>query len=107
MQSLHNPEVLVYETSLPKWADKQAVRDEIEVMQQALTKDGTKSGNGVIVAIKLKGGSPLITVVTETGNFINWMNLKEFFERFTLGKYVMREFPTTESCKAWVNRIHS
>lgn len=86
---------------LPEWADKEAREGELEVMQQAYTKDGSKQGNAVVVAIKIANDKPLITVVTECGNIINWLNMNEFNELFTVGKYVMREFPTTESGKAW------
>ena len=110
---MKDDDIIAYMEGVPDWAIRKAGVGEICRMQQAYTKDGSKHGNAVIVDICIRDqpvsgtGSwepkptVLITLVTEAGNIIRNMNPKEFEHAFTPGVYVMRDFPTTESAKAW------
>lgn len=89
-----------FEEPLPEWALQTVPEGSIHIMQGALTRDGRRTGNAVITDIALYIDCVRITVVTETGNIIR-LSAVEFNEQYWTGKWIMKDFPTTESKRAW------
>lgn len=103
MRSFHDE---FMEEPLPDWAHSLAGKGMIVPMLQLHTRDGTRTGNATVsciskVSFKVhpKSGDldvieavPFIWVVTDSNNWM-CLNPNEIHELFTLGKYVLREFP--------------
>lgn len=89
-----------FEEALPEWALSVVPEGSIHIMQGALTRDGRRTGNAVITDIAIYNDCIRITVVTESGNIVR-LSAVEFHEQFWTGKWIMKEFPTTESKRAW------
>lgn len=93
-----------FEEPLSEWALSVVPEGSVHIMQGALTRDGRHTGNAVITDIALYIDCVRITVVTETGNILR-LSAVEFHEQFWTGKWIMKEFPTTESKRAWKEHL--
>lgn len=95
---------VMQEEPLPEWALRTVPEGSIHIMQGALTRDGRRHGNGVITDIAVYEDCISVTVVTEVGNVIRYSGI-EFFEGYYTGKWIMKDFPTTEAKKAWKEQL--
>jgi hypothetical protein len=93
-----------FEEPLPEWAFQAVPEGSIHIMQGALTRDGRRTGNAVITDIALYIDCVRITVVTETGNIIR-LSALEFNDQYWTGRWIMKDFPTTESKRAWKEHL--
>lgn len=106
------------EYPLPDWALRKAHPEELSCMQQAYTKDGSKSGNATVVDIYLhprrkhneEGSGLRIVCITDVGSIVGPLNINEFNELYKYGAFILQDLPTTEAmiaCETYQkNRYH-
>lgn len=88
---------------LPEWAIGFTEPDTLGEMYQLYTKDSSKRGNATLAKIYVintindnTDKEIILLIVTDANNWIK-ANKAELEELFTIGKYILKEFPNPKS----------
>lgn len=93
------------EWPLPDWAERKAMVSVIQPMQQLITKDGSRTGNAMVVAVvpsKHVEDLDIYLIVTDADNWIR-ATLLELSELFTPGDYILKDFVNPRSQQTWLD----